>query len=54
MCVITHFIRAHKLILFFLFSWLIFFVLWLMPNRSEGRFYFVDSSEKFVGKFRFR
>jgi hypothetical protein len=36
MCVITHFIRAHKLILFFLLSWLIFFVLWLMPNRSEG------------------
>jgi uncharacterized protein len=48
MCVITHFIRAHKLILFFLFSWLIFFVLWLMPNRSEGPFYFVFMSIMFV------
>jgi len=33
MCVITHFIRAHKLILFF---------------RSEGPFYFVFMSIMFV------
>jgi len=35
------FIRAHKLSLFFLFSWLILLVLWLIPNWSEGPFYFV-------------
>jgi uncharacterized protein len=48
MCVVTHFIRAHKLSLFFLCSWLIFFVLWLIPNWSEGPFYFVFMSIMFV------
>jgi predicted MPP superfamily phosphohydrolase len=42
------FIRDHKLGLFFLFSWLIFFVLWLIPNWSEGLFYFVFMSLMFV------
>ena len=48
MCIITHFIRAHKLIPCFLFSWLTLFVLWLMPNRSEGPFDFVFMSIMFV------
>jgi uncharacterized protein len=42
------FIKTQKLILFFLFSWLIFLVLWLIPNWSEGPFYFVFSSVMFV------
>ena len=48
MRVTTNFIRAHKLILFFVFSWLIFFVLWLIPNWSEGPFYFVFMSIMFL------
>ncbi len=42
------FIRAHKLIFFFLVTWLIFLVLWLIPNWGEGPFYFVFSSVMFV------
>src|SRR5215469_2947152 len=42
------FIRAHKLSLFFLFSWLILLVLWLIPNWSEGPFYFVFISTIFL------
>jgi len=41
-------IRAHKLILFFVVTRLIFLVLWLIPNWSEGPFYFVFSSVMFV------
>jgi hypothetical protein len=42
------FIRAHKLMLFFVVAWLVFVVLWLIPNRSEGPFYLVFSSVMFV------
>jgi len=42
------FIKAQKLILFFLVIWLIFLVLWLIPNWSEGPFYLVFSSVMFV------
>lgn len=43
------FLRAHKrLITFFLVAWLVFFVFWLIPNWSEGPFYFVFFSAMFL------
>ena len=43
------FFRAHKgAIIFFLVAWLVFFVFWLIPNWSEGPFYFVFFSAMFL------
>ena len=43
------FFRAHKgAITFFLVAWLVFFVFWLIPNWSEGPFYFVFFSAMFL------
>lgn len=42
------FFRAHWRATIITLLWVVFFVLWLIPNRSEGPFYFVFFSGLFV------
>lgn len=42
------FLRAHKRLMGIMLSWAVFCVLWLIPNRREGPFYFLFFSAIFL------